>query len=288
MFFIPQNASVFPPVSQADEIGLLAWGGLVTPQFVLDALSHGIFPWTMRGVNFSPYGDNDKENAMIETETSMLFESLSPQIQNATWNGFNYHSLRSMSEVGDKLCWFAPNQRGILELNEIHIPSRLQRKMRGGKFIVTFDQAFPEVMLGCALSGARQKECSWIHKEFFCGYCKLFELGWGHSAECWLVENDDEKQNSDNAPFPRRLVGGVYGVAINSFFAGESMFSIETDASKIALFSLLLALKKNGFRLFDLQVLNPHTKSLGGKNISREDYMKRLHDALRAPALFQE
>ena len=83
-----------------------------------------------------------------------------------------------------------------------------------------------------------------------------------------------------------RLVGGVYGVAVNGFFDGESMFSIETDASKVALFNLLLRLKKNGFRLFDLQILNSHTKSLGGVEIPRVEYMRRLADALSDPVVF--
>ena len=287
MFFKIPEPSVFPSVSRATADGLLAWGGLVTPEFVLDALSHGIFPWTISSSDISPYvSDATEENLAIELETRALYETLPPEIRYATWNGYGYDSLWSVAEVGDALCWFAPEPRGIFELDEIHVPSRLQRKMRSGKFQVTFDQAFPEVMLGCACSGKRQEEGCWIYKEFFCGYCKLYEMGFAHSAECWLNDGDFTDALEEERRLHRKLVGGVYGVALNSFFAGESMFSVETDSSKIALFSLLNRLRENGFQLFDLQVLNAHTQSLGGKNIHRDEYMKRLKNALQTSAIF--
>jgi len=282
--FIPSK-SVFPPISQADSDGLLACGGLVVPELILDALTHGIFPWTMQSSEFpSSIANRADENALIELTTRFLYKTLSPVIRNSTWNGYSYDSLRSLADAGDTLCWFAPDPRGIIELDDIHIPSRLQRKMRNGRLQVTFDQAFPEVMLGCALAGKRQEEPGWIYKEFFCGYCKLFELGFAHSVECWLVERDNVTLN--NHQTCRKLVGGVYGVAINAFFAGESMFSIETDSSKIALFNLLLHLREKGFLLFDLQVLNSHTESLGGKNIPRCEYMERLKNALKKSVVF--
>ena len=141
-------------------------------------------------------------------------------------------------------------------------------------------------MLGCAFAGKRQLEGRWIYKEFFCGYCKLFELGFAHSAECWSIDEDYVDASEEKRRLHRKLVGGVYGVALNAFFEGESMFSVETDSSKITLFALLLRLKENGFKLFDLQVLNPHTQSLGGKNIPRDEYMERLDGALRTTANF--
>ncbi len=287
MSFNAPEVSLFPPVSHADSDGLLAWGGLVTPEFVLNAFTHGIFPWTACSSLFAGNADDVADNnALTKLETRALFKTLSQGIQDATWNGFNYNSLQSIAEAGDTLCWFAPDPRGIFDLDDIHIPSRLQRKMRCGKFQVTFDQAFPEVMLGCAFAGKRQLEGCWIYKEFFCGYCKLFELGFAHSAECWLIDRDYVNAPEEQKRLHRKLVGGVYGVAINAFFEGESMFSVETDSSKIALFTLLLRLKENGFKLFDLQVLNSHTQSLGGKNIPRDEYMKRLDNALRTTVIF--
>jgi len=126
-------------------------------------------------------------------------------------------------------------------------------------------------MLGCANAKGRAGGESWITREFYASYCRLFELGLAHSAECRLGD---------------RLVGGVYGVAINGFFDGESMFSVERDASKVALVALLRRLKTLGFQLFDLQILNDHTASLGGREIPRAEYLRRLNVALRTPTRF--
>ena len=156
-------------------------------------------------------------------------------------------------------------------MDNFHVSRRLERTIRNGKFRVTFDEAFPEVMLGCANAKERANGESWITREFYASYCRLFELGLAHSAECWLGD---------------RLVGGVYGVAINGFFDGESMFSVERDASKVALVALLRRLKALDFQLFDLQILNDHTASLGGREIPRAEYLRRLKLALRAPTRF--
>lgn len=265
----------FPPASIAPDDGLLAAGGDLAPEIIVDALIHGIFPWSAPIITPNDEGSEisvDDQNG----DNTFFFNALSPASQKASWNGYGFSSLKSLRQIRETLCWWSPDPRAIFELETLHIPSRLRRTMRSSRFQVTFDQAFPEVVLGCALAERRKEEGTWITKEFFCGYCLLFEQGLAHSVECWT---DFQGKN-------RRLVGGVYGVAINSFFDGESMFSVETDASKVALFTLLNHLKERNFQLFDLQILNSHTKSLGGIEISRNEYLSRLKRAVLTPATF--
>lgn len=259
----------FPLASTAPDDGLLCGGGEVVPDMIVDALIHGIFPWTLELDVANPDAGQD--------ESEKMFSLLSSRCQNAIWNEHNFFSLKSFKESGQTLFWYSPDPRAVLDLETLHIPSRLRRTMQSQKFKVTFDEAFPEVMLGCALAGNRAPEGSWISKEFFCGYCKLHEMGFAHSVECWLQENETKKE---------KLVGGVYGVAINGFFGGESMFHTETDASKVALFTLCNRLKEKSFQLFDLQVLNAHTKSLGGKEIPRAEYLRLLEKAVLTPTIF--
>ncbi len=258
----------FPDVKFATEEGLLCLGGELSPNVVLDALVRGIFPWPVYIGEEIP--DFAIARTSLETPASRPFNA-------AKWNGFTPDDLDSLDATGEALGWWAPDPRAIFDLNDVHIPRRLARTMRSGKFEVSFDQAFPEVMIACAKAGVRVEEGTWITREFFDVYCRLFELGFAHSAETWMIDPTSGK---------RRLVGGVYGVAINAFFDGESMFSVETDASKVALFSLLTRLKERGFLLFDLQILNPHTASLGGTEIPRAEYAKRLEKALLTPVKF--
>lgn len=317
-FTVPPSR-YFPAVEDSDEDGLLCVGGDVNPNIILDALVHGIFPWpfsienneeddgTDRGdneelttaftedncnslpvINSSTAKEtNDKGSdarsrtidEQNEKERSDVLKDMSLQFQNACWEGKSFEMLERLDNIGsDILGWWSPDPRAIMDLENIHVPKRLQRTMKSGKFIVTYDQAFPEVMIACATAGTRLKEGTWITQEFYRGYCQLFELGFAHSVECWLEYSDDNVK--------RRLVGGVYGVAINGFFDGESMFSVVADASKVALFSLLTRLRENGFTLFDLQILNPHTQSLGGIEISRTEYLKRLSVALQTGVRF--
>lgn len=288
-------SNYFPDVEQSSEEGLLAIGGEIVPNTVLDALIHGIFPWP---VEFGEMVGNDDACRNEEpesfgdepTEASGAPKLLTGQAEpfyDVEWEGKTPKDLESLKDANSVLAWWSPDPRAVFELDNVHIPRRLLRTMKSGKFVVTFDRAFPEVMLGCALAGSRKREGTWITREFYQGYCKLFELGFAHSVECWKRTDVAERQNEvDGQENNLRLVGGVYGVAVNGFFDGESMFSIETDASKVALFNLLMRLKKNGFRLFDLQILNSHTKSLGGVEIPRGEYMRRLADALSDPVVF--
>lgn len=287
-------SSIFPPPEAADADGLLAFGGALTPDFIVGALVRGIFPWTLalgeppetdefsdsndfNDVDFEPF-PKEADDADFNDETPVaasapdVFSSLTARNQAATWQNFDASALKTLEESNEILSWWSPDPRAILELDEFHVSRRLERTIRSEKFRVTFDEAFPETVLGCANAKKRATtEGTWISREFYAGYCRLFELGLAHSAECWLGD---------------RLVGGVYGVAINGFFDGESMFGVERDASKVALTFLVRRLAERGFRLFDLQILNAHTASLGGREIPRTEYLRRLADALRAPVKF--
>jgi len=259
---------IFPNVEFASDDGLLCIGGELSPDVVIDALVHGIFPWSVY---------LGEEVAGLGGKTKSENKSDGNKFGAVQWNGYAPDDLESLEDVGETLGWWSPNPRAIFELNDVHIPRRLARTMRSGKFDVTFDQAFPEVMLACAKAGNRIEEGTWITREFFDAYCALFERGFAHSVETWSRDTTSGK---------RRLVGGVYGVAINAFFDGESMFSVETDASKVALFTLLTRLKERNFQLFDLQILNPHTESLGGVEIPRQEYLLRLEKAASTPIRF--
>ena len=162
--------------------------------------------------------------------------------------------------------WVDPQRRGVFPLDGFHISRSLARTLRSGRFTVSFDQAFAEVVTGCA-----DREETWINATIFALYLRLHQRGQAHSVEVW--EGDS-------------LVGGVYGVAIGAAFFGESMFSRRTDASKTALAYLIDRLRSGGFTLFDTQFLTPHLQSLGGIEISRESYRKRLQRALALPATF--
>ncbi|MEJ0001266.1 MAG: leucyl/phenylalanyl-tRNA--protein transferase [Verrucomicrobiota bacterium] len=170
----------------------------------------------------------------------------------------------------EPLTWWSPDPRAIFELERFRPPKRLEPKLRNNPFTITFDHAFAEVIHACA-EPAPGRESTWISLRFIEAYVELHRQGHAHSVEVWL---DD------------KLVGGVYGVAINGFFAGESMFHRVTDASKIALCRLFDHLRERQFELFDTQVLSPLTARLGAIEIRRRDYLERLASALRKPVRF--
>lgn len=160
--------------------------------------------------------------------------------------------------------WWSPDPRAIIPLDGFHLSRRLARKIKAGPFTVTFDRAFSAVVEHCAFPRHRG-DGVWITQEFRDCFAKLFAMGHAHSIECWKGT---------------RLVGGVFGVAINGFFSAESMFHRETDASKIALYYLLKTLREAGYLLFDIQMLTPHTESLGAQEVSRRKYLRILDTAL--------
>jgi leucyl/phenylalanyl-tRNA--protein transferase len=168
------------------------------------------------------------------------------------------------------ITWWSPDPRAIFELEQFHVPRSLRRVLRRGVFRVTCDQAFRAVMEGCA-APAPGRRSTWIEPEFIEAYTRLHEEGHAHSFECWSGD---------------RLVGGIYGVALGGFFAGESMFHRASNASKVALCHLVEHLRARHFALFDIQMLTPVTRHLGGVTIPRHDYLRRLAQAVALPRTF--
>ena len=162
------------------------------------------------------------------------------------------------------ITWWSPDPRGIIELDDFHVSESLAKVIRKQPFEITIDKAFQEVMQGCTMPGPKRRG-TWITEEFIEAYTGLHKQGHAHSVEC--------RQDG-------KLVGGVYGVAIGGLFAGESMFHLVDNASKIALHHLVQHLQKQKFLLFDIQMVTAATEPLGAKAISRNEYLKRLSVAV--------
>lgn len=166
--------------------------------------------------------------------------------------------------------WYDPPLRGILPLDNFHIPKRLQKTIRKAPYAVTVNRNFPAVINACAQS-APGRDQTWINAQIQELYTQLHGEGFAHSIETWRGAE---------------LVGGLYGIAIGGAFFGESMFSRATDASKIALVHLAARLKWRGFTLLDTQFINKHLLQFGAVEIQRSEYRRRLKAALETPAVF--
>ncbi len=160
--------------------------------------------------------------------------------------------------------WWSPDPRGILPLDQLHVPRRLEKTIRSGSFTFTMNQCFEEVMRGCARP-AKGREESWIGPCFLKAYGDLHRMGYAVSYEAWK----DEK-----------LAGGLYGVKIGRFFAGESMFHHVRDGSSASLVFAAHTLQSEGCQLFDLQMVTPHTAKFGAVEIRRSEYLERLRVAI--------
>jgi leucyl/phenylalanyl-tRNA---protein transferase len=169
-----------------------------------------------------------------------------------------------------KLYWLDPRLRAVLPLEKFHLSRRLARTVRSGMFEVSADTAFLDVMRACAEPRPGHPE-SWINDPILDLYGELFEGGHAHSIEC----------RSDG-----RLVGGLYGVQVGAAFFGESMFSRERDASKVALVHLVARLIKGGFRLLDCQFMTEHLRSFGAVETPRDAFKVLLADAVAGAAIF--
>ena len=156
--------------------------------------------------------------------------------------------------------WWSPDPRAIFDLGNLHVSRSLERTLRKGVFRVTFDVDFNAVIRGCA-EAQRAGNPTWITPEFVTAYEELHRAGFAHSVEVWSGDT---------------LVGGLYGVAVGRFFAGESMFHRMSDASKVAVVSMAERLRRDGFALFDTQMVTPVTQSLGAFEIPRAEYLDRL------------
>ncbi len=175
-----------------------------------------------------------------------------------------------MADGRGRISWYDPDPRGVFPLEAFHVPRRLARTRRQGRFEVRVDTAFRQVMEACG-APAPGRERTWISEELVGAYTALHQAGLAHSVEAW--------QGGE-------LVGGVYGVALRGFFAGESMFSRRTDASKVALAHLVERLRSGGFALFDTQFVTPHLARFGAVEIPRARYRRLLASALQVEAVF--
>jgi leucyl/phenylalanyl-tRNA---protein transferase len=171
-----------------------------------------------------------------------------------------------MAMEDESIQWFSPDPRAILPLKDFHVPHALRRVVRKKAFETTMDNAFSKVIEECA-----KREDTWINLEIIESYSRLHELGSAHSIEAW-------KEGT--------LAGGLYGVAVGGAFFGESMFHHVTDASKIALVTLVEHLRAQKFVLLDTQWLTPHLQQFGGIEISRDHYLRLLRRAVELPCSF--
>lgn len=174
------------------------------------------------------------------------------------------------SAEDNALYWVEPEERGIFPLDGLHISHSLRKRIRQRRFDVRIDTAFNDVIVACA-ERMPDRKTTWINQRIKSLYGQLYKMGCCHSVECW-------RRN--------QLVGGLYGVRIGGAFFGESMFSRETDASKVALVHLVARLKAGGFRLLDAQFTTPHLESLGARAINRADYHVLLEGAIEQDAEF--
>ncbi|MFK5921940.1 MAG: leucyl/phenylalanyl-tRNA--protein transferase [Verrucomicrobiota bacterium] len=175
--------------------------------------------------------------------------------------------MADVDESGrEQIDWYAPDPRGVIPLDDFHVPRGLKRALKKNEYEIRMDTAFPAVIQNCA-----DREETWISAGIRASYSRLFDSGWAHSVESW---------------YQGSLVGGLYGVAIGGAFFGESMFTQRTDASKVALVHLVNHLKERGFVLLDTQWSNPHLVQFGCIEISREQYAEELAAALQLDVRF--
>jgi leucyl/phenylalanyl-tRNA--protein transferase len=183
-----------------------------------------------------------------------------------------------MAESRDdpEIHWIDPEMRGLLPLDQVHVPRKLRRKVMRDTFEVRINTAFHEVIHACAERASNRPE-TWINPTIENLYGELHRMGFGHSVEAWLVDPESGEE---------KLVGGLYGVALGAAFFGESMFSRESDASKVALVHLVARLRKGGFSLLDTQFTTPHLRQFGTIEVPRGHYRALLSKALMRQAVF--
>ncbi len=169
-------------------------------------------------------------------------------------------------EAGQPIMWWSPDPRAVLLPGELHVSRSLRRTLRSERFTVSTDRDFAGVITACAETRALQG--TWITSEMRTAYLQLHELGHAHSIETWQAD---------------KLVGGVYGIAIGRVFFGESMFSTERDASKVALAGLMEQLVERGFGLLDCQIETGHLQSLGSRLMARNDFISAVSRLTAVP-----
>ena len=174
-----------------------------------------------------------------------------------------------MADEDGEIRWYSPDPRGVLPLDAFHVSRRLQRVLKQGRFEIAVDHAFRDVIQACR----EREDGSWIDREIVESYEALHRRGVVHSVEAWR---------------DGRLAGGLYGVSLGGAFFGESMFHVETDASKAALAALVDRLRARGYRLLDIQWVTPHLETFGAVEIPRREYLRRLASALEIRCSFSD
>lgn len=167
---------------------------------------------------------------------------------------------------GYPMLWFCPPRRAILEFSELHVPRSLKRVLRQSRFELTIDRAFAQVIRACAVAPRPGQDGTWISSQIIVAYTRFHQLGYAHSVEAWLGG---------------RLAGGIYGVDVDGAFAAESMFFSVPNASKVALLHLVEHLCSRGLDWLDIQVMTPHMARLGARDISREQFLRKLEETRR-------
>jgi leucyl/phenylalanyl-tRNA--protein transferase len=220
LYQLNDNDLAFPPVEHAlsEPNGLLAIGGDLQPQRIINAYTQGIFPW---------FSENDP------------------------------------------LLWWSPDPRTIIHIDNLRINRTLRKALKKSPYKITINTAFEEVIAMCADAPFRD-DGTWILPEMQSAYINLHQLGFAHSIEVWQSDSSDQ-------PI---LVGGLYGVAINGFFSGESMFYTSPNASKFALVVLGKLLKSIEIDFIDCQLLNNFLADMGAIEISRENFMMLQQTAI--------
>lgn len=168
---------------------------------------------------------------------------------------------------GIPLPWFCPEKRAILEFSDLTVPRSLAKERRKSLFTFTIDKAFRQIIENCSKTKRPDQGGTWITQDFIHAYCELNEAGMAHSIEAWDVDGE--------------LAGGLYGVDAGGVFSGESMFYRQPNASKLALLFLIDHLRSRGSTWLDVQVMTPHMKALGAKDIHRELFLGKLKDTQR-------
>ena len=211
MFILPQTL-MFPPVSMADEDGLVGIGGDLSVDRLLLAYRSGIFPW------------------------------------------YN---------ADEPILWYSPNPRFVLHPDELKVSKSMQTLIRKEAWTFTVNQDFASTIRQCRIAKRKYQTGTWIHDAMEEAYIRLHEAGYAISAECWC--------NGE-------LIGGLYGVQLDRVFCGESMFSLEKNASKFAFIHVVTYLKELGIQLIDCQVHTDHLESLGARMISRDTFLTYLNE----------
>lgn len=201
---------LFPPVETADENGLLAIGGDLSPERLILAYKSGIFPW------------------------------------------FN---------EGEPVIWYSPPERMVLFPDDLKVSKSMEKVLKNANFRISFNEHFAEVIHHCKTIDRPGQQGTWITREMQKAYIALHELGYAKSVEVWQED---------------RLVGGLYGIDLGHIFTGESMFSLVSNASKVAFIYLNQILKEHNYLLLDCQVYNEHLASLGAVEIPRDVFMQYL------------